>query len=156
MEIIINIDEILFDIRNKSHEECSAAIADAEARFRAEAGNHKNEELYRSLRSVHAALQRRVVRFLRNSHEKTGANDMYIPTSFVYEFEMSERRAQGKVQALADAMHDYLVHYTLAKFYATVTQGELSNKHSLLTGECEAEIMAILYDKMPPINTARR
>ncbi len=150
MKIILNVSELLFDIRNKSHEEC-AEITDAEARFRAEAGNHKNEELFRCLAEVGTALARTCIKYLDNYYQEEASNALDLPEALVYEFDFSERRADGKAQPMADAMHSYCVHYTLAKYYATVSQGELSNKHSLLTNEAAGAIRELMMYKKAPI-----
>jgi hypothetical protein len=150
MRIVLEVAELLFDIRNKSHEEC-ASITDVEARYRAEAGHHKDEEIFRSLVGVNSSLTRLVRRYLVDSIALEADDNASIPDSFVYEFEISQRRADNLTQPMADAMHDYLVHYTLAKFYATVSQGDLSNKHSALTQAAATEIEELLYTKKPPM-----
>lgn len=150
MKVILNIEELLFDIRNKSHEECQS-ITDVEARFRSEAGNHKNEEIYRSLVEVNSSLTRMVRRYLMEFLPVEADDNAVLPQSFVYDFEISQRRSDNLTQPLADAMHSYLVHYTLAKFYATVSQTEFSNKHSTLTQAAATEVEELLFTKKPPI-----
>ncbi len=151
MRIVLDIDELLLDIRNKSHEECATAIADTEARYRAEAGNHKNLELFRCIAEVGSALSRSLHRYLVDYFQDEADNNDTLPQSLVYELNLSERRASGKAQPLADAMHQYVVHYALAKFYATVSQTELSNKHSTLTQDASQTIDALLLTKKPPL-----
>ena len=150
MRIILDIAELLLDIRNKSHEEC-ASITDVEARFRAEAGNHKNLELFRTLLEVNSSLTRLVRRYLMEYIAIEANDNAELPESFVYEFEISQRRSDNLAQPLTDAMHSYLVHYTLAKFYATVSQTEFSNKHSTLTQSAATEVEELLFTKKPPI-----
>lgn len=150
MKVILNVSELLFDIRNKSHEEC-ASITDVETRYRAEAGNHKNEELFRSLVEVGTALARTCRKYLVDYYQEEADNSVSLPESLVFEFDFSERRGEGKAQPLADAMHSYMVHYTLAKYYATVSQSELSNKHSLATNEAATAIRELITYKKPPI-----
>lgn len=152
MKVVLDIKELLFDIRNKSHEEC-ASITDVEARFRAEAGNHKNEELFRTLVEVNSSLTRLVRRYLMEFIAIEANDNAELPESFVYEFEISQRRADNLAQPLADQMHAYLVHYALAKFYATVSQTEMSNKHSTLTQAAATEVEELLFTKKPPIIT---
>ena len=149
MRVVLDVAELLFDIRNKSHEEC-ASITDVEARYRAEAGRHKDEELFRSLVEVNSSLTRLVRRYLKEFITTEADNNAAIPDSFIYEFEISQRRSSNLTQPMADAMHSYLVHYTLAKFYATVSQTDLSNKHSTLTQAAATEVEELLYTKNPP------
>ena len=150
MTIYLNVSELLFDIRNKSHEEC-ANIADVEARYRAEAGHHKDDELLRSMTEVTSRLAKLVRRYLNSFFQNGAENNVNIPEAYVYDLDFSPRRSAGKAQPLADLMHSYVVHYTLAKFYATVSQGDLSNVHSMLAQDAGNEIEALIYDKKPPM-----
>lgn len=150
MKIIIHKKEVLFDVMNKSHEEV-AGIPDAEARYRIEAGEHKMNELERALAEVGSKLARRVHRYLVEYYEQEACNAPSLPEAFVYEFDFSERRMAGKAQPLADAMHSFLVHYTLAKFYASVSQTELSNNHSKSTQEAMSDIDELINTKAAPV-----
>lgn len=150
MKIYLNVDELLFDIRNKSHQE-TAGILDVEERYRVEAGEHKVEELRRCLSEVSSILSRTVSRYLVDCYHQHADNDSCLPETLVYDFDLSERRMINKAQPLSDAMHSFIVHYVLAKYYATVNQTELSNKHSALTQDSASLIEEILYTKRPPI-----
>lgn len=150
MRIVICKKEVLFDVMNKSHEEV-AGIEDAEARYRIEAGEHKMNELERDLAEVSTKLARRVHRYLDEYYEQEADNSLSLPEAFVYEFTFSERRMVGKAQPLADAMHSFLVHYTLAKFYASVSQTELSNNHSKFTQEAMSDIEELINTKAAPL-----
>ncbi len=151
MRIVLDIEELLLDIRNKSHEECATLIADTEARYRAEAGNHKNLELFRDIAESGSSLSRLLFRYLADYYQDEASNNDTLPESLVYELNISERRSSGKAQPLADAMHQYVVHYTLAKFYASVSQTELSNAHSLQTQGAASQIEDLLLTKKPPL-----
>ena len=150
MKIFLNVDELLFDMRNKSHQE-TADITDVEERYRVEAGEHKVDELRRGISEVASILTRTVSRYLVDYYHQYADNDSCLPETLVYEFELSERRMINKAQPLSDAMHSFIVHYVLAKYYATVNRTELSNKHSQLTQEAALLIDEILYTKRPPI-----
>lgn len=151
MRIVLNIDELLLDIRNKSHEECASLFADAEARYKVEAGNHKNLELFRNIAEVGSSLSRLLFRYLADYYQEEASNNDTLPDSLVYELNLSERRSNGKTQPLADAMHQYVVHYVLAKYYATVNATELSNKHSVQTQEAASQIEDLVLTKKPPL-----
>ena len=151
MRIVLDIEELLLDIRNKSHEECANTIADVEARYRVEAGNHKNLELFRCIAEVGSSLSRLLHRYLVDYFQDEASNNDTLPESLVYELNLSERRLLGKAQPLADAMHQYVVHYTLAKYYATVNATDLSNKHSTLTQDASKQIEDLILTKKPPM-----
>lgn len=151
MKVVLSVSELLLDIRNKSHEECQS-IEDPEKRFKVEAGQHKDEELFRSLSECASRLARKVSVYLDDfvEVEAEASNEPGLPDTLVYDFDFSERRMIGKAQPLADAMHDYLVHYTLAKYYATVNLQEFSNTHSLLALDAGNEVDALIYSKKAP------
>ena len=142
--------EILSRIRATSHREV-AAIPDADARYLAEAGTEKAEELNRCVTDAASRLYGRCSRFLSQSYETRKDNFSLLPDSYVYDFILSERRAVGKAEPLAEAMNTFMVEYALSKFYSIVNQGDLSNKHSLLAIDAGNQIDQLLYTKQPPI-----
>lgn len=150
MLITLQVEELLRDLKKKSHEEVKA-IEDIEARYRAEAGTEKEHEIMRCMVEAASALSRRLWRYLRNYYQDESDNQLAIPEAFVYDLVMSERRAEGKAQQLADYMHTFIVHLTLSRFYSTVSQQELSNKHSLQSLEDAKQLDELIYSKLPPI-----
>lgn len=150
--------ELLFDIRNKSHQECEA-IADIDARYRTEAGSEKTDEVRRCLTEAVSRLDKSLHRWLVKSYaEKTRYDDADIPSedyelSYVYDFAWTPRQGEGKDKMLADLMHDYVVSATLAKFYAIVSAQDLSNMHSTLALEAGNNIIEMLALKSAPTST---
>lgn len=137
------------DLRNKSHYE-TAAITDVEARYRVEAGTEKTSEIQRCLGEAAGMLAHKCRRFL-DGYLVDAADDTLVTSGdLMYTFDFTERRGIGKAESLAEMMHAFIVHYALARFYASVSQGELSNKHSLLTNETATTLEELLYSKLPP------
>lgn len=150
MTITLNTSVLLSDIRRISLLELEG-IADVEARYRAEAGTEKEDVLRECISAARTRLERRCLRFLDNSYVDEATSGKSTDSTFVFEFAMeSSRRADGKTFPLADAMHDFIVEYALARFYSTVSQGDLSNKHSLLALEAGREFDELLHTKLPP------
>lgn len=149
LTITLYIDELLHDIYTKSHIECQA-IADAEERFRTEAGTEKKDELVRQLISVQASLRRLLHRYLSDS-DTSADNSLGAPESFQFDMNVTERQAVGKAQPMADNCHSYMVAYTLARYYGSVGAKELSNTYSLITNTYAQEIEELLYAKRPPL-----
>lgn len=150
MTIILSVEELLRAIKQVSHREV-AEIADVEARYRAEAGTEKEQDIFRAMVEASSALRHRVRRYLRAYYQQEADNQLALPESFVYEFSMSERRSDNKTQPLTDHMNSFIVHLTLAKFYANVSQTELSNKHSQFALAEQAIIEDMIYYKQPPM-----
>ncbi|MBR4404926.1 MAG: hypothetical protein IKW84_08960 [Bacteroidaceae bacterium] len=150
MTITIIIEELLKDIRERSHLDVQGMEPDMQ--YRTEAGSDKNEQLKREIVIVSSALTRMLQRYLNVDDTAQADNtlDGRVGQQLVWELDMSDRRASNKAQPLADACHDYLVHYTLARYYKSVNAGELSNTHSLQTADAAGEIEGLLFSKTPP------
>ena len=149
MVIELYTQEILDDIRMKSHQEV-AAIEDVEARYRAEAGTEKMEDITRCLGEGVGALRHRCIRFLKEEITEISDNLSSLPEKVTLDLSLSERRAIGKSEPLTKAAHSLVVEYALSKFYSDVSQMELSNKHSALALIAGNEIDDLLYSKLPP------
>lgn len=150
MVITLYKQEILNDLRTKSHYEVSNLILDAEARYRVEAGAEKQEDILRCIDEGHSRLLHRCWRYLSEVLVEEGDNVLYSPQEYRVSLVLSERRAVGKEKPLSEAMHTFVVEYALSKFYSDVSQQELSNKHSVLAMEAGDRIDNLLYTKLPP------
>lgn len=153
MTITIIIEELLKDIRERSHLDVQGMEPDMQ--YRIEAGSDKNEQLKREIVIVSSALTRMLQRYLVDDDTDTADNTLdgrvdEQDEQLEWELEMSDRRASNKAQPLTDACHDYMVHYTLARYYKSVNAGELSNTHSLQTADAAREIEGLLFSKTPP------
>ena len=145
MTITINTNKVIDHLKSISHREVSE-IADVNARYRAEAGSEKEDLISDCIRNAGNKILHRCLRFIDNSYVEESNNEFPDLGSFVFEFEQgSGRRFDGKADVLTDAMHTFMVEYALAKFYSTVSQGELSNKHSMLALEAGNAIDDLLY-----------
>lgn len=152
MTITITYSTLLNDLLEKSHLEV-ASIPDPDARYRTEAGTEKLPEIRRCLDDGAMLLKGRCARFLLEDSSFTpDSSDNSLPTvvSYVYEFDLTSRRAAGKTEALKNTIENFIVHYALSKFYASVNQGEFSNKHSLLAVEASNNLDMLLFSKHPP------
>ena len=150
MTITLQLSKVRPEIKSISHREVEG-VADVNERYRIEAGSEKEDLISDCIRNAGNKLTHRCLRFLDNSYIEESDNEFPDLGSFVFEFEQgSGRRFDGKADALTDAMHTFMVEYALAKFYSTVSQGELSNKHSMLALEAGNAIDDLLYTKLPP------
>lgn len=149
MTIELYTTPILNEIRQKSHLEVQD-IQDPAQRYNARAGLDKEEEIYRCFLEGMAQARHKCLRFLREQYVESTDDAPVYSDSSVFEFAFSERRALNKAEPLTAALHALVVQYALAKFYSTVNQVELSNKHSLLAVEAGNKIDELLYTKQPP------
>ena len=153
MDVTLYTKTLIDDIRNKSHYEVSA-IADPEARYRAEAGTEKIAEIKRCLQEAVGRLTHRVARYLNETYTFDMTDALDVPEAedggYTFSFDMAERRTDGKREPLRNAMHSFVVHYALSYFYSTVSQSELSNKHGVAALEQAQLLDEIIYTKQAP------
>ena len=102
MTITIHTDPIFLEVRQKSHLSVQD-IKDPEARDNARAGLDKIDEITRCIYDGFGQLKRRVSRFLDRDYTVEADNISRIPSAYVYEFRISERRAVNKAEALEEA-----------------------------------------------------
>ena len=152
MRIEINKNELLFDIMNKSHGEVSV-ITDAEVRYKVEASTEKTDEIERDIITSMAMLHPYMERYLVSDHTGIAENGAGLPQTIVYEFSFSERRLDGKMQTLTDAIHAYLVDCTLGLFYASVGHTEFQTKRSQMAVADAQLVERLVYTKRPPYMT---
>ena len=151
IQIKLKKSELMFDIKDKSHLE-TAQIEDVTARYRIENGTEKQDEIERCLTECIARLTKLVFRYLKKAYVIEADDLLNIPEQYVFDFDLTEREGTGKAQAMADLMHDYIVSYTLAKFYASVSAGDLSNSRSALAMAAGNEITELLFTKAAPVS----
>lgn len=152
MIIEFSKNELLFDIKNKSHSEVSV-IPDAEARYKIEAGGEKTDELERDLITATSMLNPHISRYLVSDFRCHADNGAGLPEILIFEFSLSERRLDGKVQPLTDAIHAFLVDCTLGLFYGSVSNVELQKKRTEMAAVDAQIIERLIYTKRPPYMT---
>lgn len=150
MTISLKIQELLYDIRNKSHLE-TASVPDIESRYLIEAGTEKTDEIMRGITEAFSFLRPVFLRFLSPDCTYSAENLPPAADELVIDLELSSRRRTNRVQELTDLAHSYIVDRTLAKFYSSVSQPELSTKHNNTAQSTLSDIQALLYSKLPPI-----
>lgn len=149
MTITLNMRELLFDIRNKSHLE-TASITDAESRYLIEAGTEKTDEILRDIMEAYSFLRSVFLRYLVPDCISSADNLPLDATELVIDLDLSARRRTNRIQQFADMAHSYIVDRTLAKFYSNVSQPDLSAKHDKSAQSVLSDMQALLYSKLPP------
>lgn len=150
MAITIKYSEVLFDLQNKNREEVRS-IEEPQARYLAEAGSDKIDEVARCIQEAITNVTAMFLRFT-SAKENEGASDMLRnPDNVLLEFNVSERRGAGKDEMIADALHSLIVNLSLSKFYSTINQTELMAKRDKLAKSDAAVLNKLLYEKLPPV-----
>ena len=146
MVIELYTQEVLNDVRTKSHQEVSQ-ISGVEERYRVEAGSEKMDQIRLCLAESEGRLRELCVRYLK---ETIGEDGVEPRDTIKIELVLSERRSIGKDMPLKRVMHTFLVEYTLAKFYLIVHNEDFANKHDALATSAGQRITELLYSKLPP------
>lgn len=149
MDIKLNIGKIVNDVRTKSHLEV-ANVADPAARYRIEAGTEKLGEVKRDLAAAVSTLVQECYRFLDAPGVDDADNLLTDAEELTITVLGGPRRLYGKEKALAMKLHEIAVDLTLHKFYASVSQADLSKQHASLAATGIASLEAMLRQKRPP------
>lgn len=149
MEIKLNIERIIKDIRTKSHLEV-AAVAEPTARYRFEAGTEKMGEIKRDVAAAVSTLVQECYRFLDMPGIDDVDNDITDADELLFVITAGPRRTNGKEKALAQKLHEVIVDLSLYKFYASVSAPDLSKTHSTLASTGINELEGMLRNKRPP------
>ena len=149
MKITLMYSELLYDIQSKNRTEVMG-IPETAARYRAEAGKEKEDEIKRCMLDAFASLTLTCMRFLRGEVVPMD-NEPEVPSFFEIDIIGSERRLGGKMTAIADVMHSMLVNMTLSRFYLGVGQSDLAQVRDSLAAADVNSLKRLIYSKQPPI-----
>lgn len=148
--VTITIDNVLKDMRIKSSIE-AARIADPDLRYAVEMGTDKDNEVRQCLQEAHASLVGRVRRFLAESPDAAGSDDLLRGESYEYKFDITSRRSSNIGVPLADGIHSYLVSRTMQKYYLSTGQTEQAAARGAEAERSAAEVERILTTKLTPL-----
>lgn len=108
--------------------------------------------LLQSLREACARLRPVFGRFLEPGYEDTASDDLGIPQSYItFSLRFSPRRAAGKVQAMTDLVHSFLVNSVLTKCYSEMSLMDLAAKHETQSVSDAQALSLMINSKMPPL-----
>lgn len=150
--VIVNISRsgVMSDMRVKSHAEV-ASIADPTERYLAEAGTEKTEELNQCITDATAEATAALRTFMTGFGDALTADDYYDTTEDItFALSVTERKAAGLSEALAKAIHAYIVESALDKFYTSVARPELAQRHAARLATALSVIDNLIYRRSQP------
>ena len=156
MNISISSKELLFNIKNKSHQELAVLIPDPEQRYPQEAGSDKEEDIKRCITEAYAEAVGITSRFERDvvpmdeAYAGARSSGIVLPEHFMFYVETSERRIQSEEQALADLLLSFLTNRSLSRYYANAGRNDLAEKDNANAVADKDSILKILYRKRRP------
>jgi hypothetical protein len=161
MTITIEIKDLIFAIRDTSHNEV-ASIADVQARYKAEAGLEKIELIKQCILEAYSSVLAVCHRFLSGddvsdfnpavpdtSETIDGITDIGI-SDFSFVLVGGVRRLGAKGPALGNKIREALKDYALSSFYTSVSQDKLSMEHNKRAVSDLKELESMLRGKRPP------
>ena len=153
MRILISTNELLHNIRTKSHLELT--LVPSEERYRYEVGTEKMDEVNRDIVESFAILQETLSRFLKIEEDlgDVTTDEATLPEQLILDFQDSERRTAGRGQTIADSALAYLTDATLARFYSSVSNLDLSEKHTKAAAASLEFLRKLFFTKLPPALT---
>lgn len=147
--ISITRESVLADMKVVSHGEV-ATIADDKARYLAELGTEKLPEANQAI--TDAATE--VVGILRPhllSASAASASDAFDTTATItYALSVPVRKKPGLADAMAKAIHAYIVDSALGRFYVAVSRPDLAEPHRARLSDEMATMDNILYRRAAP------
>ncbi len=149
MKAILYIDELIYDIKNKSSLELSS-INDSESRYRAQVGEDKRDELERCILEASASLSSLLSRILNYRYLQSADNIAGLGDAIEYNFYPSERRQINKLPAFVDLLHAATVNLSMFRYYNTLSMPELANMRESMAKQDIAKIERMAFEKLPP------
>ena len=150
--ITINRSNVLADMKVKSHAEV-ALIADPKERYLAELGTEKEQEAQQCITDA-ATEVRSVLRQSLLETASSSATDPYDTGAITYPLSVTARKAPGLADALAKAIHAYIVDSALDKFYTSVSRADFAERHRARTASALTVISNIIYHRANPAYTS--
>ena len=152
MEVSIYTNELLYNIKNKSHQELAVLAPDPEQRYTQEAGTDKEEDLKRCIIESYSEVVGIVSRFEYNicPVQEVTAAVPELPEYFVFYIESSERRLVSEEQALANMILSYMTNRSLSRYYANAGRNDLAEKDEANAAYDKDQIIKLIYRKRRP------
>ena len=157
--ILINSNEVIYDIRSKTHTELAVSVQDETQRYRIEAGTEKLDEVKRCVQEAHAEALGALSRFLEDAHNHDGATSTYangavvLPTNLAFPFKWSERRYRYKIDSLKVLLFSLLVNLAMARFYTSMQAEGLAKVRAAQAQSDLSQVQALVYYKAEPAIT---
>lgn len=154
MRIEISSAEILHRVRDIAQDELAATTQDETLRYKIEPGTEKEDKVKTFIGESFENLGELLWRFL--SVEGQGYfgsvenSATVLPQKYVFDFDISERRAAGKASILTAKCATVIVQDTLARHYESVGQTQLAQNHAQLAAAEQKNISKLLYTKALP------
>lgn len=159
ISILINSEEVVYDIQSKTHTELAVSVQDEAQRYRIEAGTEKLDEVRRCVQEAYAEAAGALARFLDEEGNRDGDTSTYakgavtLPSHLEFNFKWSERRYRYKIESLKVLLFSLLVNLAMARFYTSMQAENLSKIRAAQAQGDLSQVQALVYYKAEPTIT---
>ena len=152
--VTINIKRanLIADMKVTSHSEATA-LADPQERYLAELGSDKLELAHQCITDAATEAGSVLRRFLTGFYGDETATDNYDTADIVYVLSVTARKAPGLADALAKAVHAYVVDSALDKYYVSVSRPDMAQRHRDRLASHLTVIDGLLHRRTSPTYT---
>ena len=154
MTIEISSAEILHRVRDVAQDELAVTTPDETLRYKIEPGSEKEDKMNTYIGESVENLCSQMWRFLSpeciSNYASVENESVVLPERYVFDFDISERRALGKTAILKEKFAAVIVEYTLLRYYLDLGQVQLSQNHSQVAAAELNKISSLLYTKALP------
>jgi len=148
--VTIKTASLLSDLRIKSQMN-TERIKDAGDRYAVRAAEHNDDEVMEGLQEAWRTLIAVCRRFLAATDDTAGSDTFGTGTTDkTLSFDVTQRRSSNIGDALAQAIHEYLVDGTLRRFYSSAVMPDLVTLYGAAEKAALDAIMNLIYRKMEP------
>lgn len=156
MKISISTDEVLYKVRESSHNELEVLYPDPEVRYHIEASSDKVEVIRDCMDEAYDSVAAVLYRFIDYSYPVVDStlelqeSGTQLPDYYEFSILASERRLAGKEDVMRNTIKDFLVQRTLGCFYARNGSQDLAGKWNAMAELTGERMKRLLYRKQPP------
>lgn len=151
MQVTINITRanVIADMRIKSQQELAPVVDDRE-RYIAEIGTEKLEEVNQCITDASVEVSTILLPFLTGTAGSSSATDNYDTANLVYNLSVAELPSPNFAADVTKAVHAYIVDSALAKYYLSVSRGQLAEAHAARLQALSIFLRNLIYYRPMP------
>lgn len=154
MVIEISSAEILHRVRDIAQDELAVTTPDDTLRYKIEPGTEREDKVKMFINESVEDLSSHIWRFLSTEDMEEDASmenaPSLIPDRYVFNLDVSERRAAGKAIILKEKFATVLMESTLMRYYLSLGQVQLSQNHGQASASELKKIQTLIYTKALP------
>lgn len=157
--ILISSEEVIYDIKSKTHTELAVSVQDETQRYKIEAGTEKLDEVKRCVQQAYSEATSALVRWLDNTGSADNVTSTYdnsavvLPANLMFRFRWTERRYRDKQDPMTSLLFSLIVNLAMVRFYTSMQAEGLAKVRASQAQSDLSQIQALVYYKGEPVIT---